>query len=263
MKKYRAVILDLDGCVYVGNKPTEGAAEALGKLKQLGVKILYVTNNPGKTSEEFAEKLRGMGIDCDADEFFTVAEAVAAYIRSKRGPSKVLVIAGRGVKEYCKRFGHRLLDLSEWREAEYVVIGMDPEINYQKFRFGLKAIAKGAVFIGTNPDTTHPGPEGIEPGSGAIVAAFKAMTGIDPIIIGKPSKIMMDIALDKLKLAPGEVLVVGDRVDTDVKAGKAIGADTALVLTGIVKESDLDELPDDLKPTYVFGNLRELVETLF
>ncbi|MCD6235609.1 MAG: HAD-IIA family hydrolase [Thaumarchaeota archaeon] len=263
MKNYRGLILDLDGCVYVGSEPTEGAVDALTKLKKLGVKILYVTNNPMRTSEEFAEKLRSMGIDCEAEEVLTVSEAVAAYIRSRSGPSKVLVIAGRGVKEYCRRFGHELLEPSEWRKAEYVVVGMDPEINYEKFRFGLKAIHKGAVFIGTNPDVTHPGAEGIEPGSGAIVAAFKAMAGFEPIIVGKPSRIIMDVALKKLGLEASEVLVVGDRLDTDIKAGKAIGADTALVLTGIAKESDLRGIPEELKPTYVFRNLGELVETLY
>jgi len=263
MKRYDGVIFDLDGCVYIGDKPTEGAVEALAKLKKLGVKILYLTNNSGWTSEDYAMRLRRMGIECSADEVLTVGEVIASYILSKSGPSKVLVIAGRGVKEYCKRLGHKVLEPQEWREAEYVVVGLDPEINYKKIRFGLKAILKGAVFIGTNPDVTHPGSEGIEPGSGAMIAAFKAMTGIEPIIMGKPFRIIMDAALDRLKLTADRVLVVGDRLDTDVKAGKTIGADTALVLTGITKESDLENVPPELKPTYVFRNLHELVHKLY
>lgn len=261
--KYRGIIMDLDGCVYVGEEPTPGAADALKRLRDLGVKTLYVTNNPRKTSEDCAEMLRRMGIDCDLDDFLTVGEATALYIYSRSGPSRVLVIAGEGVKVYCEKLGHKVLDLNEWEQAEYVIAGHDREINYEKLKAGLRAILNGAVFIGTNPDVTHPGKDGLEPGSGAIIAPFKVMTGVEPIIIGKPSRIIMDIALEKLKMNPSEVLVVGDRIDTDVRAGKSIGADTALVLTGITKEGDLEKIPSDLKPTYVFKDLRELVNELF
>ncbi len=263
MKSYRGIIMDLDGCVYVGGEPTTGAADALKRLTALGVKVLYVTNNPRKTSEDCAEMLRKMGINCDLRDFLTVGEATALYIYSRSGPSKVLVIAGEGVETYCKKLGHKVLGLNEWSQADYVIVGHDRGINYEKLKAGLRAILKGAVFIGTNPDVTHPGIDGLEPGSGAIIAPFKAMTGVDPIIIGKPSRIIMDIALEKLGMNPSDVLVVGDRVDTDIRAGKSIGADTALVLTGITREDDLDKIPQDLRPTYVFRDLRELVDKLF
>lgn len=263
MKRYRGVLLDLDGCVYVGRKPTPGAVDALNKLGGMGVKVLYVTNNPSRTSESVADILQNMGINCAPENVLTVGEATALYIYSRSGPSKLLVFAEEGVKTYCRKYGHKLLELCEWDQAEYLVVGRDREINYEKLKMGLRALLKGAIFIGTNPDPLHPGEDGLEPGSGAIIAPFKTMSGIDPIIIGKPSKIMMDVALEKLGMSPSEILVVGDRVDTDVKAGKLIGADTALVLTGIVKEKDLDKIPGDLRPTYVFKNLRELVDVLF
>ncbi|MEM4501364.1 MAG: HAD-IIA family hydrolase [Thermofilaceae archaeon] len=261
--KYRGVIMDLDGCVYLDYVPTEGAVEALNKLRSLGVRVIYATNNPETTSEELAERLRGLGVECSPEDFLTVGEAAASYISSRSGSSRVLVIAGDGVREYCRRMGHRILDLDEWSEAEYVVVGFDREINYRKLVAGLRALLNGAVFIGTNPDAVHPGRNGPEPGSGAFVIIFEYMTGIKPIIVGKPSKIIMEQALRRLDMRPEEVLVVGDRVDTDIKAGRAIGADTALVLTGITKERDLPSIPPDLKPTYVFRSLRELVERLY
>jgi len=261
--RYRGVILDLDGCVYVDGSPTEGAIEALRRLKSLKVKLLYVTNNPELTSEDCVQRLRSIGIDCDASEFLTVGEAIARYIYSRSGPSKVLIIAGPGVEEYCRRLGHRVLDLNEWEEADYVIVGFDREINYEKLTAGLRALLKGAVFLGTNPDAVHPGKNGPEPGSGAFIAPFKCMTGRDPIIVGKPSRIIMDIALERLGLSSREVLIIGDRIDTDVKAGKSIGSDTALVLTGITREEDLPKIPPELKPTYVFKNLYELVEKLY
>jgi len=257
------MIMDLDGCVYREYVPIEGSVEALNRLRKLGVRVIYVTNNPERTSEELAERLHGLGVECSPEDFLTVGEAVASYIYSRSGASRVLVIAGKGVKEYCKRVGHVLLDLDEWDKAEYVIVGADREINYEKLVAGLRAILNGAVFIGTNPDAVHPGEDGLKPGSGAFVALFECMTGVKPIIIGKPSKIIMEQALRRLGMKPEEVLVVGDRIDTDVKAGKLIDAGTALVLTGITGEKDLLNIPPELKPTYVFRNLRELVESLY
>lgn len=261
--KYRGVIMDLDGCVYLDYVPVEGSVEALRRLRELGVRVIYVTNNPEITSEELAEKLQGLGVECSPEDFLTVGEAAASYISSRSGASRVLVIAGKGVSEYCRRMGHEILSLDEWGRAEYVIAGFDREINYQKLVAGLRALLNGATFIGTNPDAIHPGRNGPEPGSGAFIAPFEYMTSIKPIIIGKPSKIIMEQALRRLGLSAGEVLVVGDRIDTDVRAGKAIGADTALVLTGITREEDLPRIPPDLRPTYVFKNLRELVQKLY
>jgi len=262
-KRYRGVILDLDGCVYLDDVPTEGALQALEMLKDHGVKILYVTNNPEITSEESAERLRNIGIDCKPEEFLTVGEAVARYIITRTGPSKVLLITGRGVEEYCRRMGHTVLGLDEWKEAEYVVVGFDREISYRKLKSGLRALLSGATFIGTNPDAVHPGRNGLEPGSGAFIAPFEYMTGVKPIIVGKPSTIIMELALSKLAMKTSEVLVVGDRVDTDVKAGKGIGADTALILTGVTGKADLQKISPELKPTYVFDNLLEMVVKLY
>ena len=260
---YRGMILDLDGCVYVEGTPTEGAVEALRRLREVGVKTLYVTNNPEVTSEDCASRLEAMGIECRLEEFLTVGEASAIYVHQRSGPSKVLLVAGRGVVEYCKRVGHRILSLDRWSEADYLIVGHDRGISYEKLMAGLRAILKGAIFIGTSPDAIHPGRDGPEPGSGAFIAFFQYMTGVKPIIVGKPSKIIMEIALKRLGLKASEVLVVGDRIDTDVKAGKSVGSDTALVLTGITRERDLEKIPPELKPTYVFRNLRELVEKLY
>ncbi len=261
--KYRGMIIDLDGCVYLDYMPIGGSIEALNRLRDLGVKLIYVTNNPEITSEELAERLRGLGVECSPDDFLTVGEAVASYLLSRSGRSRVLVIAGNGVGEYCRRMGHEVLGLDEWRRAEYVVAGFDREINYQKLVAGLRALLNGAILIGTNPDAIHPGKDGPEPGSGAFIAPFEYMTGIKPIVVGKPSKIIMEQALRKLGMSVREVLVVGDRVDTDVKAGKVIEADTALVLTGVTKEKDLSAISPELKPTYVFKNLQELVKDLY
>jgi len=260
---YSGFIIDLDGCTYIGERLTEGAKEALDKLERLGVKVLFLTNNSGYTSEDYSMKLKRLGIDWSPEEILTSGEAASKYILARSGKSKILAVTGRGFKEYCRRMGHEVLPLARWAEAKYLVVGHDREISYEKLKAGLRAVLSGAEFIATNTDKTFPAPDGLEPGAGAIVASFKEMTGVDPIVIGKPSRIIMEMALERLGMKPEEVLVVGDRIETDIMAGKNIGSDTALVLTGVSKLDEVKGLDESLKPTYVADNLLKLVELIY
>ena len=262
-KHYRAFILDLDGCVYIGDQLIPGSDRAVEKLREVGVKVMYLTNNSGYTSEEYCDKLRSLGIECGEEQVLTSGEAAATYIMGSSGRSKILPITGRGFKEYCKRIGHILLPIERWDEAEYVVVGLDREVDYRKLRAGLRAILKGAKFVATNADRTYPTPDGLDPGAGAIVAALKESSGVEPVVIGKPSRIIMESALRRLEMEPDEILVVGDRFETDILAGKNIGADTALVLTGVSRREDIVGLPQNLKPTYVAEDLLKLVELIY
>ena len=262
-KRYKAFILDLDGCIYVGDRLTLGSDKAVERLREMEVKITYLTNNSGHTSKEYCVKLRRLGIECVEENVLTSGEVAATYIMESSGRSKILPITGRGFKEYCKRIGHVPLPIEKWDEAEYVVVGLDREVDYWKLRAGLRAILNGAKFVATNTDKTYPAPDGLDPGAGAIVAALRESSGIEPIVIGKPSRIIMESALRRLKASPDEVLVVGDRFETDILAGKGIGADTALVLTGVSRREDLIDLPPNLKPTYVAENLLKLVEIIY
>ena len=263
MRRYEAFILDLDGCVYVGDRLTPGSDKAVERLKEIGVKIMYLTNNSGHTSREYCDKLKGLGIECTEDQVLTSGEVAATYIMENSGRSKILAITGRGFKEYCERIGHILLPFDRWDEAEYVVVGLDREVNYWKLRAGLRAILKGARFIATNTDKTYPASDGLDPGAGAIVAALKESSGVEPEVIGKPSRIIMESALRRLKMRPDEILVVGDRFETDILAGKSIGADTALVLTGVTRKEDIVGLPPNLRPTYMAEDLLKLVEIIY
>jgi len=262
-RHYKAFILDLDGCIYVGDRLTPGSDRAVERLREMGIKIIYLTNNSGYTSEEYCIKLRKLGIECVEEHVLTSGEVAASYIMENFGKSKILPITGEGFKEYCRRIGHVLLPIERWNEAEHVVVGLDREVNYRKLRAGLRAILTGAKFVATNTDKTYPTPDGLDPGAGAIVAALRESSGIEPIVIGKPSRIIMEAALKRLNMSPDEVLVVGDRVETDILAGKNVGADTALVLTGVSRREDLIGLPPNIKPTYVAENLLKLVEIIY
>lgn len=262
MKKYHGILLDLDGSVYVGNNPIPGAREALEKFRDRGLKILFLTNNSTMTSEEYSEKLRRMGIETTPEQFLTSGEATSQYILEAWGPSRVLAITGNGFKEYCRRMNHKVLSIEDWKLADCVVIGLDRDFNYVKLKAACRAIMNGARFLATNIDSTIPSEDGLDPGAGSIVAAVREAVGKEPIIVGKPSRIIMDLALKRLGLNVTEILVVGDRVETDVAAGKFIGADTALLLSGATTKEDLERIPLENRPDYACENLLELYRLL-
>ncbi|MCS7125655.1 MAG: HAD-IIA family hydrolase [Aigarchaeota archaeon] len=263
MKKYKALILDLDGCVYVGRRLINGSREALNLFRRRGLKILFLTNNSTLTSEDYALKLKQMGIDSSPEEILTSGEATSLYILKISGPSKILPITEKGFIEYCRRVDHKILSIEEWKEAQYVVVGLDRDFNYSKLKYAARAIMNGASFLATNTDSTIPSEDGLDPGAGSIVLALRTVVKVDPIVIGKPSRIIMDLALERLKTKTSEMLVVGDRVETDIVAGKNIGADTALVLSGATRREDLERIPPQEKPDYIVENLMKLYDQLY
>ncbi len=260
---YKGVIIDLDGCVYLGERLVEGSDKAVERLLERGVKVLFLTNNSTQTSRDYCLKLRRLGVICREEMVLTSGEATAQYILDNSGPSRVLPITGRGFREYCVRMGHVVLSPERWPEADYVVVGLDRDITYEKMRAAVRAIHRGARYLATNLDATLPTDEGPEPGAGAIAASITTASGVEPLVIGKPSRIIMEIALERLGIGPGDVLVIGDRLETDVMAGRNIGADTALVLSGAASREDLEKVGERVRPTYVAENLHRLVERLF
>ncbi len=263
MAVYRGVVIDLDGCVYLGERLVEGSDKAVERLLERGVKVLFLTNNSTQTSRDYCTKLGRLGVECREEMVLTSGEATAQYILEESGPSRVLPVTGRGFKEYCVEMGHVILPAERWPEADYVVVGLDREISYGKIRAAVRAIHRGARYVATNLDATLPTDEGPDPGAGAIAASITTASGVEPLVVGKPSKIIMEIALRRLGLGPREVLVIGDRLETDVMAGKNIGADTALVLSGATDRRGLERARPEERPDYVAENLYRLVERLF
>ncbi|MEM1769648.1 MAG: HAD-IIA family hydrolase [Nitrososphaerota archaeon] len=263
MKKYSGLILDLDGCIYWGDRLISGSREAVEKFRESGLKLFFLTNNSTMTSEQYSLKLKRMGIIVDPEEILTSGEATAIYILKESGLSRVMALTGEGFKEYCRRIGHVLVDIEQWSRVDYVVAGLDLEFNYMKLKAAMRAILSGAKFVATNSDSTIPVNDGVDPGAGAIVAAIRESTSVDPIVIGKPSRIIIDMCLEKMRLDRDKVLIVGDRIETDVEVGKRSGIDTALVLSGITTREKLESISREKKPDYVAENLLHLYEILY
>ncbi len=259
--EFKAAIFDLDGCLYRGDTPIEGASKALEELRRMGLKIMFLTNNATKTIEEYTAKLNRIGIKCQKEEVLTSGLATSIYLAEKYGSVKVLPVGGKALEEELKRMGHTVLNLRENYEAEFVVACLDFNFNYEKLKNACQAIYRGAKFIATNTDPTVPVENQLIPGAGAIVAAISKATGRRPLIVGKPSRIIMEIALEKLGVKGCETVVVGDRLDTDVRAGWKIKALTVLVLTGATSLRDLERW-SGVKPNLVLKSVGELPEAL-
>lgn len=227
--KLKAVILDLDGCVYVGERPVDGAATAIAELRRMGYRILFLTNNSTLSRAGYVDKLNRMGIKAEEKEILTSGMATAKYIYDVYGPSRILAVTEEGFVEEARLMGHTVVPLERFHEASIVVVGLDRGFNYQKLRAAARAIISGAKFIATNEDRTLPTETGPDPGAGSIVAAVKAVTGVEPIVIGKPSKIIVNMALEILNVRSDEAVLVGDKLETDIRAAASAGMPSVLI----------------------------------
>jgi glycerol 3-phosphatase-2 len=246
---FRGVVFDLDGVVYLGDEVIPAAPAALDGVRGLGVRVAFVTNNSYRPPDLVAEKLNRLGVKAAPGEVLTSAQAAVRLLggREELDGIKVLVVGGPGLRQTLAKAGARLVDGSAWREAEVVVVGFDPELTYERVRTATLAIRAGARFVGSNPDTTLPTPEGLWPGAGATLALLQASTGVRPEVAGKPERPLLEEAA--AAIGPGPYLMVGDRADTDLDGAHRLGWATALVLSGVTRPADLPDLavaPDQL-----------------
>jgi len=233
--RIRGLILDMDGVLWRDNSPIDELPAVFDALRLQQIKVTLATNNATKTVEQYLEKLAGFGVMLESWQVVTSSNATAEVL-AKALPQRghVFVIGENGLVAALRQGGFSpLTDAEDETRPVAVVAGIDRNVSYATLRRATLHIRAGVPFYGTNPDKTFPTPLGLVPGAGAILAAIEAATDVAPIVIGKPSPLMMHISLERLGLAAAEVLVVGDRLETDVAAGHAAGMRTALVLTGV------------------------------
>ncbi|MGV3487631.1 MAG: TIGR01457 family HAD-type hydrolase [Tuberibacillus sp.] len=251
MKKYKAYLFDLDGTVYRGRNPIPEAIDFINQLKQADIPYIFVSNNSSKTLADVADTLNAMGVPTTPENVITSSMATAFYIKDKKPDATVYVIGEEGLLTAIKEAG---LTVGQER-PDFVVVGIDRQLSYEKLALGCLAIRNGAVFLSTNPDIVLPTERGLIPGNGAITAALEVATGISPIFVGKPEPIIIRQALEKLNLDPSDALMVGDNYNTDIMAGIRAGVDTLLVHTGVTSKEDLEQV--DTPPTYAVDSLKD------
>ncbi|WP_281270267.1 TIGR01457 family HAD-type hydrolase [Oceanobacillus arenosus] len=250
---YKGYLIDLDGTMYRGTEPIEAAAEFVRTLSEKNIPYLFVTNNSSKTSKDVSEKLNEMGIICTPDKVVTTSLATANFIKSKNKNARCYVIGEEGIFSALQESGFTIVD----EDPDYVVIGIDRDISYEKYAKAVLAVRNGATFISTNSDVAIPMERGLLPGNGALTSVITVSTGVAPIFIGKPESIIMEEALSILGLSKEETLMVGDNYNTDISAGINAGMDTLMVFTGVTPFEELSNL--EVQPTYYVHSLREWI----
>jgi len=254
LNAYDAYLLDVDGVLVRDSEPISDAAAALASLNEAG-RVFLLTNNSTRSREQHAEQLNRLGFDVRANQVLSSSYLAAEYLRDAHGLVSVWVIGEDGLRDELLAAGHRLADRPE--VADVVVVGMDRRITYNGLAGALSALRNGARFIATNEDATFPTPDGVQPGAGAMVGALRGMGFSPSAVIGKPSPIAFRMALRGLEVASERVVVIGDRLETDIQGGRDAGLDTALVLSGISSCEDIDGF--GIRPTWIAEDVAALV----
>lgn len=227
----RALLLDMDGVLYHGDRLLPGAAGFVAALAALP--YLFVTNNPIRTPEEVADHLQGLGLPRpDPGLILTSAQATADWLVRTKPGFRYFAVGAAGLHRELERVG-----TPDVQAADFVVVGEGPGLDYEQLTIGINLIlGHGARLVATNPDNTvdevRDGRHRVLPGGGALVAPFAAATGVTPTVIGKPEPMLYQMALERLGCAAGECLMVGDRPDTDIAGAARLGMWTALVRSG-------------------------------
>jgi HAD superfamily hydrolase (TIGR01450 family) len=253
---FDGLILDLDGVVRLGSSPVDGAVEAVAALRNAGVQILFMTNDPRSSSEQQAE-LRRFGIPATAGDVITASAAAASYLRSRLSPvpQSVFVIGPPSLKVELEAQGLEVLGPAHAAEAHAVVVAAHEGFDYGELAAATSALAKGVQFVATGRDATAPTGKGPVPGTGAVVAAVEAATGRRATVVGKPEPHMFEAASVRLS-ACRRVAVVGDSLMTDIVGARRAGLAGILVLSGTTRRWQLEAAP--VKPDLVFDDLSAL-----
>jgi 4-nitrophenyl phosphatase len=226
-------------------------------LRQRAIPFVLATNNSTSSIEQYVDKLARFGLQVPPERIVTSAYAAADYLldQAERG-TPVYMVGEEGLRAALKSRGFRLTADG----ARFVVAGLDRGLTYEKLAIAMQLIENGARFIGTNSDRTLPTPEGLRPGAGTVLAAIATASGVEPFIVGKPQPLMIQRALHVLDTLPDRTAMVGDRLETDILAGRKAGIKTILVLSGVTRRGDLAE--SDVQPDWVLDDIRALADAL-
>jgi 4-nitrophenyl phosphatase len=254
----KALILDMDGVIWKSDAPIGDLSAIFKRIRERGLKFVFATNNGTKTPEDYQKKLHELGVDVDAAQVVTSALGIAFLLAQKhpRG-TKIFMIGEDGIRTALEEQGFEIVSVENAPEAEAVVMGIDRGVNFQKIAEATLLVRAGVPFYTTNTDRTFPTPRGEIPGSGAWLAVVTTATGIQPIVAGKPFPYLMELALERLGTSREETLVVGDRLETDIAAGQAVGCPTAMVLSGVSTKAEAGEWKPS--PTLIADDLAALV----
>jgi HAD superfamily hydrolase (TIGR01457 family) len=261
VRSARGFIFDMDGVLYRGQSVLPGVNDFLNALDIRGRRYMLATNNSSATAAEYVVKLARMGVTVTEDSIITSAMATRDYLeQTLPAGSGIFVIGSPSLRS--ELFSNAVFHPVQYGEETpaAVVVGIDTTFTYEKLKLANTAIRAGAAFVATNGDLTLPTEEGLLPGCGSLVAAVTAASGATPVVIGKPEPLLLQEALGRMSVGPDEAVMIGDRLDTDIVAGKRAGMLTILVLTGVSTREDVADAT--VRPDLIFTDLPGVLEAI-
>lgn len=251
------LVCDLDGVMYRGAEPVGGSAEAINRLRAGGVRVVFCSNNASPTIERYLDKLGSMGVEVSPNELVTSAVVTVEVLAARKAAGKSAIVVGEdGLREALRSIGVIVDDDPGSRTADFVVVGFDQSFTYATLRRASHAVRDGAELIACNTDASFPTSDGLWPGAGSLVAAIETATGRRAEVMGKPHEPMMRAAERHLGDAT-QIAAVGDRSNTDLDGGRAMGWTTILVLSGVTSAAEAAEL--DPQPDLTLDRLADLL----
>lgn len=259
-------VFDLDGTVYLGEAALPGSVEAIARLRARGKRILFVSNKPLEPRENYAAKLTRLGIPAAPDDVITSAYVLGHHLAGHEPLLRYYVVGEPSLRAELRSHGLTVLDeLTEQDPTlvidpvgiDAVVVAFDRTLDYRKLNTAYQALAQGARFFATNADKTCPMPGGAIPDAGATIAALEHMSGRKlELLAGKPSPLILQVALEWLGVPAGRAMMIGDRLETDILMGQRAGMWTTVTLSGVATREDAQALPEP--PDFVVNNLGEI-----
>ncbi len=257
LKEKETFLLDMDGTIFLGNELIDGALDFLDKIKTSGRRYIFLTNNSSKNKLSYVEKLHNLGIEALPEEIFTSGEATTRYLKRFKEGARIFLLGTPALEEEFLAEGFTLVK-ERGHDIDYVVLGFDTTLTYDKLWGACEYIAKGVEYIATHPDFNCPLPnDAFMPDAGAMAALIEASTGKTPKVIGKPNKEVVESIADKYKLDPSSMVMVGDRLYTDVQTGINAGITSVVVFSGETKENDYSK--SSIRADFSFPSVKQMI----
>jgi NagD protein len=252
MDRKKTYLIDMDGVLVHGSRAIPGAVEFIQRLIDGGHRYLVLTNNSRYTTTDLQHRLQSAGFKVDPNHFYSSALAAAAFVKSQQPNGSAYVIGDTGLYQALADVGYTFTDYN----PDYVILGETDSYPYDKIIRATRLISSGVPFIATNPDPSGPSETGLEPACGAVAALIEKASGFSPYFVGKPNPLMMRTALRFLDEHSENTVMIGDRMDTDIKVGLESGLETILVLTGVTQPEMIGKFP--YRPSRVVNSVAEI-----
>lgn len=271
LDKIKFFILDMDGTIYLEQNILAGSLDFLDRLKKTDRDYIFLTNNSSKNRSDYKQKLAQMEIEVEPEKIINSGEITASYLadQGERKGKRIYLLGTESLAEEMKRFGHTIVNqeknIKEKPETvDYVVLGFDKTLSYQKLWDAHQLIIEGVNYVATHPDLVCPLSGGrTQPDTGAMIELLAASTGKRPLVVGKPAQLTVEYILDRFNLKKSELAMVGDRLYTDMRMAHDAGITGILVLSGETKAEDIKDLTAEKKYfDYVFEDVAELKNNL-